>query len=79
MARICRKMATATTTIATTMTMETTTTSPDTAGTIELQYHAANNATGGGGDNNDEDGEGMPRKTLVTATIRKDGILKYRL
>jgi hypothetical protein len=45
--------------------------SPDTAGTIELQYHAADNAAGGGGDNDDDDDEGVPRKTLVTATIRR--------
>ncbi len=45
--------------------------SPDTAGTIELQYHAANNAAEGGGDDDDDDDEGVPRKTLVTATIRR--------
>ncbi len=45
---------------------------PNTAGTIKLQYHAANNATRGeGDDDNNDNNEVMPRKTLVTATIRR--------
>jgi hypothetical protein len=42
---------------------------PNTAGTIEVEYHAPDNAAGGGGDNDDDNDEGVPRKTLVTATI----------
>ncbi len=44
---------------------------PDTVGTIKLQYHAADNAARGGGDNDNNNDECMPRKTLVTATIRR--------
>ncbi len=71
-ARICWATAMTTMTMTVTMTTtETTTTSPNTAGTIKLQYQAANNAAGVGGDNDKDNNEGVPRKTLVTATIRR--------